>query len=374
MLRFSLRSLAAVLILCTAAALPARAAGTLPIALQQVMDANGKPISGALLYIFQVGTVATPQNAFQDSGLTHALPFPLQADANGRLPMFYLADGSVHVRLTDASGVVQFDYPSMMVVGSSGGGGGGGTVDPTSVISTGDIKVKYGTGPLAGFVRANGLTIGGVTSGATERANADTQSLFVYLWMSDASLTVSGGRGASGLADFNASKTIALPDYRGTFIAGLDDMGAAASSRLAGFTTLGVRGGNISYTIAKANLPVYNLNYSGLAVSKPTVGITDPTHGHGYTDPQHTHAGAVTGGSGVTGAGSISSGLNIGTVGLGVTINPSTVGITIAHSATGITAAVTSNPLLSGTLPSGGSGNAMTIVPPIMPATIYLKL
>ena len=51
----------------------AQSAGTIPIALQQSVDANGSPLSGCLLYIFQVGTTATPQNAFTDFGLTGEL-------------------------------------------------------------------------------------------------------------------------------------------------------------------------------------------------------------------------------------------------------------------------------------------------------------
>jgi len=60
----------------------------------------------------------------------------------------------------------------------------------------------YGTGVRSGFVRANGRTIGSATSGATERANADAQALFEYLWNTDANLAVSTGRGASSNADW----------------------------------------------------------------------------------------------------------------------------------------------------------------------------
>src|SRR5258708_26595263 len=105
--------------------MPAFAAGTLPIALQQQMaytncqaftNACGTPLIGALLYFYQVGTVATVQNSIQDTGLTLTNPWPLQLDTNGRVPNFYLADASVHVRLTAANGVVHFAIPSMLVV------------------------------------------------------------------------------------------------------------------------------------------------------------------------------------------------------------------------------------------------------------------
>src|SRR6516165_8371627 len=129
----------------------AKAQGTLNVALQQqfaftgcsaAANVRGTPLIGGLLYFYQVGTVATRQDSFQDTGLTIPNPWPLQLDANGRVPMFYLSSGSVHVRLTDAGGVVQFDYPSMLVIGPSGGGGGGAAVDPTTIASTGDIKYR----------------------------------------------------------------------------------------------------------------------------------------------------------------------------------------------------------------------------------------
>jgi len=212
-------------------------AGTLNIALTQQFTATSpaQPMAGALLYFFQAGTVGTPQNSFQDFGLTIVNPNPLPADQFGRIPMFYLADGQIHVRLTDSSGVVVFDYPTMQVIGpsSGGGGGGGGSVDPTTVAATGDVKFRATSEVLSGWVKANAQTIGSPSSGATQRANADTQNLYVYLWNSYANTKcpVTGGRGANGLADFNANKTIGLPDWRGYALVGLDDMGNSAAGR-----------------------------------------------------------------------------------------------------------------------------------------------
>jgi hypothetical protein len=252
------------------AAVPAIAAGSIPIALQQNVDVNGRPLAGCLLYIFQVGTVATPQNAFSDFGLSTALPNPIQCDQTGRLPMFYLADGAVHVRLTDSSGLVQFDYPTMQVLGpSSGGGGGGGSVDPTTVASTGDVKFRLTTETLTGWVKLNAQTIGSATSGATGRANSDTQNLFIYTWTNcpDAHCPVLGGRGATALADFNANKQITLLDCRSRICGvGLDDMGNVAAGRLLssnvtsgggdGVTTAQATGGESNHTLSTAELPV----------------------------------------------------------------------------------------------------------------------
>lgn len=258
-------------------ALPVNAAGTLPIVMQQQFNFTGcnnttgvcgTPLNGGLLYFYAVGTVATPQNSFQDTGLSLQNPWPLQLDANGRVPPFYLADGSVHVRLTDSSGVVMFDYPSMLVIGPSSGGGGGSTVDPTTVLSTGDIKFRATAESLTGWVKLNGLTIGSATSGATGRANADTQNLFVYLWTNcpDAHCPVGGGRGGSAAADFAANKAIATPDWRARIAVGLDDMGATAAGRMLasnvtsgggdGVTTPNATGGEANHQLIANELPI----------------------------------------------------------------------------------------------------------------------
>ncbi len=262
-----LRFLALILFaLCGLANAPARAQGVIPIALSQVMNINGQPLPGALLYIYQAGTVATFQNAFSDPGLSLPLSNPLVADQFGRLPMFYLANGSVHVRLTDPNGLVLFDYPSMLVIGASGGSSSGGTVDPTSIASTGDVKFRPTSETLSGWVKINGLTLGSATSGATGRANADTQTLFVYLWnnCTNAHCAVIGGRGATGLADFNANKQITLPDWRARMPVGLDDMGRTAAGILQAAnvtspgdttTTPGATGGEANHTVTLAQLP-----------------------------------------------------------------------------------------------------------------------
>jgi hypothetical protein len=135
---------------------PAFAAGTIPFSLSQQFDSLGHVLAGCQFYTIQAGTTSTPQSAYQDSALTIALPNPQTCDAAGRLPQMFLADGTIKVRLTDRNGVTQVVADNIQVIGASSGGGGGGTVDPTTILATGDMKVAYGTGVLSGFVGRTG--------------------------------------------------------------------------------------------------------------------------------------------------------------------------------------------------------------------------
>lgn len=263
------------------------------IPLSQQFDNNGKLLIGALLYIYAANTT-TPQNIYQDSGLTVLHPWPVPTDVNGRIPMFYLTDGSVHVRLTDSGGVILYDSPSVLVIGPSSGGGGGGGVDPNAILSTGDLKWRPTSESLAGWVRGNGRTVGSATSGASERANADTSALYTWLWtnFADAICPVSAGRGASAAADFAANKTIGLIDMRGRGPIGTDDMGNAAASRLTGgtftvgnATTPASSGGEGAHTLASGEMPAHN---------HPSPALTDPGHTHSV---KYNNATATAGAS-----------------------------------------------------------------------------
>lgn len=266
----------------TVASFASHAAGTIPFSLTQQFDSLGHPLVNCFFYTIVAGTTATPQSAYQDAALTIALPNPQRCDASGRLVQMFFADGSIKVRLTNSAGTNQVVADNVQVIGNSSGGGGGSPVDPTTVIATGDFKLRHGTGNLTGFVRANGRTIGSATSGASERANADVQVLFQYLWDADANLVVSTGRGVSSAADWAANKTIALPDYRGRIPGGLDDMGNSASGRITGFgaaaIVLGSGGGLESRVLLTQNLPPYTPTggFSGTlaATLYPLVGNT----------------------------------------------------------------------------------------------------
>lgn len=88
------------------------------------------------------------------------------------------------------------------------------------IAATGDVKMSLVT--QAGWIVRDGGTIGDASSGASNRANADTLALYSVLWALDATafpiFTSSGSsstRGASAAADFAAHKRIQLMDARG---------------------------------------------------------------------------------------------------------------------------------------------------------------
>lgn len=214
------------------------------------------------------------------------------------------------------------------VIGISCGGVEIGSFDASGLIDALGVRVNgiptgawMGWDALnapTGWVRKNGKTIGTVASLATERANADTENLYTFVWtnFADTECPVTGGRGASAAADFAANKPIALPDWRGRAPFGLDTMGNTAAGRLtstviADATINGKSLGADKVTLARANLPNTSV----------VVDIHDPEHGHD-----------VTGG---TIAGTTSASFSAGGSNLTPTSRDT---IAIASSATGITA------------------------------------
>lgn len=295
-------------------------AGSISLSLSQQFDELGSPLSGGKLYFIQAGTTSTPQNAYYDTALTLPLPNPVTLDAAGRVPAFYLADGQIKIRLTSSTGVTQIEQDNILVIGPSSGGGGGGGVDPTTIFQTGDVLWMPIQGTRNGWVRANGRSMGSASSGATERANADTATLYSYLWnnFSNTICPVSTGRGANAAADFAANKAITLLDWRGYVPGGLDDMGNSAASRFTGVpvvsgdtTTAGSVLGEATHTITKAESAV--LTYVGV--------VTDPGHAHTSNAKAAATANVDSGNGNVNVASNGASTINSNTTGI-------TVGVT----------------------------------------------
>ncbi len=140
-----------------------------------------------------------------------------------------------------------------------------------ATLPTGVPLDYFGTTAPSGYVMASGRTIGSATSGATERANADTEALYTLLWesMADAQAPVASGRGASAAADFAANKALQLPDCRGRARVGKDNMGGSAASRITSAAsgiagdTLGASGGSQTHTLTTAQLAAHTHSVSG---------------------------------------------------------------------------------------------------------------
>lgn len=181
----------------------------------------------------------------------------------------------------------------------------------SSTEPTGIVKDYVGTTAPSGYVLLSGRTIGDASSGATERANADTSDLYTLLWnsMANAEAAVSTGRGASAAADFAAHKTIALPDARGRVIVGKDNMGGTTASRITSAgsgvvgTTLGVAGGAETHTLTESQLASHTHGAGSYLVTVKN-GSSLGQEGY-YTDASSaTTTTSVTGTSGATGSGS----------------------------------------------------------------------
>ncbi len=233
-------------------------------------------------------------------------------------------------------------------------------------IPTGAMWQYLGTTAPTGWVRGNGRTIGNASSSATERANADTEDLFTFLWtnFADAQCAVSSGRGSTAASDYAANKTITLPDLRGRSFFGLDDMGATAAARLGNVvtsqTTNGASGGTETVTLTEAQLAAH-------------------THAVSGNTGSHTHSfSATTSSETVTYSDAIRSTVNnasntpyafdanTGETTASRTSSPHT------HTVSGTSGSSTAS--ISLTSASAGSGSAHSNMPPAWLGTFIIKL
>ena len=203
--------------------------------------------------------------------------------------------------------------------------------------STGDLKPTLKATADTGWVMMNDGTIGNASSSATTRANADTQALFTLLWnnVSNTYAPVSGGRGASAIADFNANKTIGLTKVLGRALA-VAGTGSGLSAR-----TLGQTFGEEAHT--------------------PTLAEMFPhTHVATVTDPGHTHQASS----------------------FAVIAGQSRANSNFYHANTNTQGNATTTPEQTGSAPTGisvsnasqGSGTAFNVMQPTSFVNIMIKL
>lgn len=226
-------------------------------------DNSAVRAAGAKAY-FYVGNTTTPLDVYTTASEVTPRTSPVEADANGRWPdVFIPYITSYDVKITTSAGT-QLSYPTQ-IPNPNPVTAAADTVPAEARLSTGDIFFSLINTTRTGCVRLNGRTIGSATSGATERAHADTEDLYGFLWsnLSDSFAPVSGGRGGSAAADFAANKAMQLPDRRGMGLAGYDTMGNAAAGRMASapvqfgdtITSGSILGDNL-HALSTAQLPI----------------------------------------------------------------------------------------------------------------------
>lgn len=305
------------------------------------LDMNGNPYRGAKAYFFNANTT-TPRAVYWDGELSNVHDHPVTANMAGMFPPIFMPSGTYRIRLEAEDGTTIWDVDDISAPAVSDvAPPDAGETSITLLARTGDLKARHGTGAHSGWVRAAGRTIGNALSGATERANADTEDLFTYLWAADPNLVVSGGRGSNAAADFASDKTIALPDYRNRVIAGLGDMGNANAARIS--NELFQSGDNVTLG-----------SFAGVDKVTLTEAQT-PTHTHtGTALPAGLHSHGVSGG------------LPVATGGGWTSRN--------AGSSTGVMSSSAGQHSHNLSLSSFGGSEAHTNVQPTQLATIYIKL
>jgi len=230
-----------------------------PVARQRFFDDNGYPLAGGLLHTYAAGTT-TPLATYTDQDAGDENENPIELDSEGYADI-YIGTSSYKFRLTDSLGneIWTKDNIRLPVVDSG--------------FSTGDVKISIKTVADSGWVLMNDTTIGSSGSGATGRANNDTEALYTLLWNNtvNANCAVSSGRGASAAADFAANKTIALPKALGRALA-VYGSGSGLTPR-----ALAVITGDETVALSEANLA---------------------SHTHTFTGSSHKHTISVNTGSG----------------------------------------------------------------------------
>ncbi|MDO9364669.1 MAG: hypothetical protein Q7T60_17205 [Sphingopyxis sp.] len=225
-----------------------------PVPIPVFNPSTGERAGGAKAY-FYVGGTTSPLAVYTTDAATTPHTHPVIADASGVFPPIFIPYGPFGYRVTSSTGATI--SPTVATVQNpappDSGGGGGIIVTQDQILQPGDTMWRLQGGVRSGWVRMNDLTIGNAGSGATERANSDTEAAFAFLYnnCSNAVAPVSGGR-TTVSADFAANKTIVIPTMQGIIAGGLDDMGGTVANRVQRSTTISTTNTSTSATVASA--------------------------------------------------------------------------------------------------------------------------
>jgi microcystin-dependent protein len=210
------------------------------------------------------------------------------------------------------------------------------TIDNISVTTPSGISDLRNLGLEGAFVECSGAGVG-VTIVSVNSANSITVSGSISGTASVIALRIL----PYGQGDWNGTTatTFTIPDRRGRFIAGRDNMGGSAAGRLDGSVTGGINGIKLGGTGGEQG---HALVTGELAAHNHTINISDGGHSHTYNDPNINGAGGTVTGGGTKGA---------------------TASGTTSTATTGITA----------TSVNTGSGTAHNTVPPAGISNMIIK-
>lgn len=188
------------------------------------------------------------------------------------------------------------------------------TLDPVTCIGafvpTGGAIPYFGKSDdvPTGWVIADGNTIGDASSGGTNRANADCETLFKLLWKNDA-FTVQDSSGSASTKgstsddDWTAHKRIILPNLGDNFLRGATatpgGTGGAATHTHTASLSASITSVSVSGT---GSFTTNGVNSGGWS----SVGSLNGGSSNTWTTPGHTHNGSVTVSSSGTGTGTAS--------------------------------------------------------------------
>ena len=270
-------------------------------------DANGNPFVGAQLFFYVTGTT-TPLNTYSDVSLSVPNPNPVVADADGRF-------GSIFLGTTQAYKIALYGPnpdPSIPSTPASPQGVQQWTEDPC--------------GPAAGGANVNSAgIIGEVRMFAGGTLSIPAQWYLCY-GQAVSRTTYSAAFGVLGTAfgSGDGSTTFNLPDIRGRALAGLDNMGGTAASRL----TAGVSG-----------IPATTLGGAGGGQISQADTLTAIST---VTDPGHSHTTSSSGGGASDGSNFLQGG-TVWDLIRGVATNSATTSITVSTTVTSSLTGTTQN-------------------------------
>lgn len=113
-----------ILLLIPAPAFPQAIVNLSPVAKQQFLGADAKPLNGGKLYTYLAGTT-TPTPTYVDSTGTSTNPNPVILDAGGFASIWLSVSLKYKFILYSKQGVLQWSQDNISAAGSGGGGGGG---------------------------------------------------------------------------------------------------------------------------------------------------------------------------------------------------------------------------------------------------------